>query len=71
MADGYTPIRGKCTWWREMPSDDDRWNTRIPESEKRVACTCFVEGRGWTFTRGSLPEDCPDNRHCRYYIRHM
>lgn len=70
MSDAYTPIRGKCTWWREQPSEDDRWDMRIKDDMKRVHCTCFVEGKGWTFVKCEVPSDCPDGRHCRYYIRH-
>lgn len=71
MSEGYLPIKGKCTWWREMPLDEDRWNARIRDHEKRVACTCFVEGKGWIYARWELPEECPDSRRCRYYVRHM
>lgn len=71
MADAYSPIKGKCTWWREAAVDDDIWDSRIKEHQKRVQCSCFIEGKGWTFTRGDLPAECPDSRRCRYYIRHM
>lgn len=70
MSDGFTPIKGKCTWWRERPVDEDVFETRLKEEEKRVSCSCFVEGKGWVFPRCEVPKDCPDNRHCRYYIRH-
>ena len=69
MSDEFHPIRGKCTWWREHMIDDDRWDVTLKESEKRVACSCFIEGRGWIWTRTEVPADCPDNRRCRYYIR--
>lgn len=71
MSDAYSPIKGKCTWWRELPVDEDRWSVRLKDDEKRVSCSCFVEGKGWTFAHGDLPADCPDARHCRYHIRHM
>lgn len=70
MADAYTPIKGKCTWWRERPVDEDIYDARLKEDEKRVACSCFVEGRVWTLPAGEVPEDCPLSRQCRYYIRH-
>jgi len=70
VGDAFSPIRGKCTWWREHDVDEDTWDTRLRESEKRVQCWCFVEGRTWTVTRADVPPDCPDARHCRYYIKH-
>lgn len=71
MADGFTPIKGKCTWWRESPVEEDMWDMRLSEDERRVRCSCFVEGDIWTFTRPEVPEDCPQWRHCRYHIRHF
>ncbi|TLM99236.1 MAG: hypothetical protein FDZ75_00560 [Actinobacteria bacterium] len=72
MSDeGYAPIKGKCTWWREMPNEEDRWDVRLKEHERRVYCSCFVEGKGWTVTRADVPSDCPDARHCRYYIKNL
>lgn len=71
MSDAYTPIKGKCTWWREHPVEDDLWDPRLKEHERRVDCSCFVEGVVWTFTKEEVPSECPDNRHCRYYIRHV
>lgn len=70
MSDAYSPIKGKCTWWREMPLQDDIYDVRLKDDEKRVNCSCFTEGKGWVFTRAELPGDCPDNRSCRYYIKH-
>ena len=70
MGDGYTPVKGKCTWWREMAVDDDVFDTRLKDGQRRIRCSCFVEGKGWTVTRDELPGDCPDFRHCRYYIKH-
>lgn len=71
MEDGYSPIKGKCTWWREKAVDEDIWDTHLKEHEKRVTCSCFVEGQYWTFTRVDVPADCPDHNHCRYYIKHL
>ncbi len=70
VGDAYAPIFGKCKWWREMESEEDRYDSRIKEHEKRVDCSCFVEGKGWVFQRADLPSECPDARHCRYYIKH-
>lgn len=65
----YAPVRRKCMYWRERLSDEDRWDTRIKPEDRRVECTCFVEGFGWSVTVSTLPEDCPERRRCRYYIR--
>lgn len=70
MTDAYAPIKGKCTWWRERPVEDDIYDTRLKDEERRIACSCFVEGKGWTFETAEVPSDCPDSRHCRYYIKH-
>jgi hypothetical protein len=70
MIDAYAPIKGKCIWWRERPDDDDLWDGRIAAGDKRVDCSCFVEGMGWTFRHADVPVDCPENRRCRYFIRH-
>ena len=69
MDSRFSPIKGKCTWWREFPVEDDVWDVRLKDAEKRVECTCFVEGKSWTYPRAEVPVDCPDNRHCRYYIK--
>lgn len=71
MRDSYSPIKGKCTWWREAAVHEDVWDTRIREDEKRVQCSCFIEGTAWTTTRGEVPSDCPESRRCRYYIKHL
>lgn len=71
MSDAYTPIKGKCTWWREMPVEDDVYDTHLREYERRVVCSCFVEGLSWTMPRSDVPNDCPENRKCRYYIKHL
>ncbi len=70
MSDGFTPIKGKCQWWREAAVEDDVFDSRLPDERKRVDCSCFVEGRGWVFERCEVPRDCPQSRHCRYYIKH-
>lgn len=67
--DGFSPIRGKCTYWRERANDDDQWDTRIKRDDRRVDCSCFVEGKIWTCTASTIPSDCPDRRSCRYYIK--
>jgi len=69
-VDAFTAIKGKCTWWREMPHPEDADNVRIKAEEKRITCSCFVEGDLWNFPRAEVPVDCPKSRHCRYYIRH-
>lgn len=69
MSGWYTPIRGKCTWWREALNDDDEHDNRIRARDKRVSCMCTVEGRGWTFVSAEVPSDCPDSTRCRYYIK--
>lgn len=68
--DAFHPIRGKCNWWREVPVDDDRWDLSVKADDKRVSCTCFVEGKAWTYKTAEVPSDCPDRRYCRYYIKH-
>ncbi len=68
--DSYTPIKGKCTWWREIPNQEDAYTVSIKDAAKRINCTCFVEGHYWTMPRGEVPSDCPNARACRYYIKH-
>ncbi|MDA3936350.1 MAG: hypothetical protein PF636_05725 [Actinomycetota bacterium] len=68
--DPYTPIKGKCNWWRENLMEDDRYDTSIKDDDKRVACSCFVEGFFWEYRAADVPSNCPQNRSCRYYIRH-
>lgn len=67
MSD-YAPIREKCFYWREHPNDDDKYDFRIKRGEKRVNCSCFVEGSIWEYTEDEVPKDCPNKLHCRYYI---
>lgn len=70
MSDGYAPIKGKCTYWRELASEDDRWDTSVKPADRRIVCSCFVEGKAWYYTASTAPADCPDRLHCRYYIKH-
>jgi len=70
MSSAYAPIKGKCTWWRERPVEEDIWDTRLKQAERRVHCSCFVEGFYWAVKCAEVPEDCPDRRRCRYYILH-
>lgn len=64
----FSPIRGKCFYWREQQNADDVYDTRVKKDERRVECSCFVEGDRWTYTVSSIPSDCPQRLHCRYYI---
>ncbi len=67
-VDPYSPIKGKCTWWREVAVDEDVHDIMVKPEAKRVRCTCFVEGYSWTQTRADVPRECPESDHCRYYI---
>ncbi len=69
MTDGYAPIEGKCMYWRELGVEDDKWDPSIPRADWRVRCSCFIEGNIWSYTTSTVPGDCPDRQHCRYYIR--
>lgn len=71
MTEGYAPIQGKCLYWREHPNDDDLFDYRVKKEDKRVDCSCFIEGQGWQATASTVPRDCPNALHCRYYIKHM
>ena len=70
IMSGYAPVRGKCGYWREAPSEDDRWDTSIKAKDRRVECSCFVEGQRWSFTASTVPADCPEYLRCRYYVKH-
>jgi hypothetical protein len=70
VTDGYSPIRGKCNYWRERPHEDDRWDMTVKAPDKRIECSCFVEGKVWYATASTIPPDCPERFHCRYYIKH-
>ncbi len=69
MSGWYTPIRGKCTWWRESADEDDEYNANVKVANKKVKCVCGVEGQGWTFIRADVPPNCPEAFRCRYYIK--
>lgn len=64
----FSPIRGKCFYWREHMHDDDVYDVRLKKGERRIQCSCFVEGTLWTYTEDTTPADCPEKMHCRYYI---
>lgn len=66
--DGQTQIRGKCQYWRERVDEYDLWDPDVKPRAKRVTGACFVEGRLWQYTVGTLPDDCPDCYHCRYHV---
>jgi len=67
--DGQTQVIGKCHYWRERMLDDDRWDTDVKYPDKRVKCSCFIEGTQWDTTVGELPSECPEERSCRYHVR--
>ena len=67
--DPYAPLRGKCTWWREIPRDEDRYDVTLKVEQRRVLCTCFVEGYRWEFPSTEVPAECPRANSCRYYIK--
>jgi len=67
--DAYTRVKGKCIFWREAPNIDDEYDTSVKPLDKRVECSCFVEGRFWHATMNTIPEECPRSLHCRYYIK--
>jgi len=67
--DGQTAVVGKCQYWRERMSEDDRWDNDIKYALKRVKCSCFIEGMQWDALAGELPGDCPDALTCRYHVR--
>ena len=67
--DGFSPIKGKCRFWREAADPDDTFDTRLKKEDKRVTCTCFVEGDMWVEKTKDVPADCPKQYHCRYYIK--
>jgi hypothetical protein len=64
----FAPMRGKCFYWREQPDYDDLYNMHLLKGQRRVRCSCFVEGETWTYTQDEMPSDCPQKLHCRYYI---
>jgi hypothetical protein len=68
-VDPFRPIKGKCMYWRESENDEDRHDPSVKDDDKRLACTCFIEGYVWTCTKGAILPDCPHRRSCRYYVR--
>jgi hypothetical protein len=69
MTDPFAAIRGKCVWWREIPNDEDRYSTDVKPAQKRIECSCFIEGYGWTFETAEVPPECPRERGCRYFVK--
>jgi hypothetical protein len=67
--DGFTPIRGKCAYWRERMDEEERHSASVKAEDKRVVATCFIEGDRWVYTASTLPKDCPQRRQCRYYVK--
>jgi len=67
--DAFSPVKGKCRFWRESSEIDDLYNMSIKAEDKRVVCTCFVEGDMWVMPAKDTPVDCPTRYKCRYYIR--
>lgn len=67
--DAFAPVSGKCTWWREIMLDEDLHDVTLKQKDKRVRCACFVEGYFWIHPYSEVPAECPQWRHCRYYIK--
>ena len=67
--DGYDPVPGKCNFWRERLNDEDRWDSSLKKEDRRVECSCFVEGDTWQVTVTTVPSDCPERFRCRYYVK--
>lgn len=69
MGSVWEPIKGKCTWWREIANEEDRYDPRLKPADKRISGRCFVEGSGWEYRAADVPDNCPEARRCRYYIK--
>ena len=67
--DAYTPVKGKCLYWREAIDIEDKHDATVKKPDKRVNCSCFAEGYFWHFVAATIPVDCPLSRRCRYYIK--
>ncbi|GAV32096.1 MAG: hypothetical protein H5T75_01030 [Coriobacteriia bacterium] len=67
--DAYSPIKGKCQFWREQPDEDDAYSLSVKPEDKRIRCTCWVDGDLWVFKASEVPSDCPRRMQCRYYIK--
>jgi hypothetical protein len=68
MDDPYSAVRGKCVWWREVPNQEDRFDLDVKAPQKRIECSCFVEGYRYTFETAEVPMECPRARACRYFV---
>ena len=68
MTDSYSQVKGKCIWWRETPNVEDAHDIDIKAPDKRIECSCFVEGYRWELPRAEVPKDCPNARKCRYFV---
>jgi hypothetical protein len=66
--DPFSAVKGKCTWWREVPRDEDEHDVTLKADQWRVECACFVEGYRWEFVVPEVPKECPRANSCRYYI---
>lgn len=64
----FAPTPGKCNYWRETLNDEDQHDVHLKKGERRVNCTCFIEGESWEFIEREVPSDCPNKRKCRYYV---
>jgi hypothetical protein len=67
--DPYSPVKGKCQFWRELPNEEDRYDPWLAAGEQRVMCCCWIDGDAWMVTLGTVPDDCPKQFHCRYYVK--
>lgn len=67
--DPYAPVKGKCTWWREVLHEEDLYDSTLKPAERRVKCSCFVEGYQWEFPLAEVPVECLRANNCRYYIK--
>jgi hypothetical protein len=67
--DPYSPVRGKCVWWREVANLEDHWDSTVKPADKRYDCSCFVEGYQWSFVLAEIPAECPKANGCRYFVK--
>jgi len=65
--DGMSVVHRKCRFWRELLDEEDRFDSEVKPRDRRVHCSCFVEGLSWEVTVGTVPADCPLRSRCRYY----
>lgn len=66
--DGFSQVRGKCRFWRERLEEEDRFDSEVKPRDRRVHCSCFVEGIAWEVTVGTVPAECPLWYRCRYHM---